>query len=100
MMARKTELTEELEKSYAKLLQSIPMELRDDENIKACLMVYLKLGGEKLAKQNVEIVKQQFSEEIDLIKRYFRIEAEENDSDEDDIDEDSDDQDEDESLDD
>ncbi len=84
-MAKKTDIPEDLEKSYKKMLQNIPMELRDDESIQASLLVYLKLGGEKLARQSIEITKKRFIEEFNIIKKYLRIEAEQKISDEDNL---------------
>jgi len=75
-MTKTLDVPKDLEKSYKKMLQNVPAELRDDEKVQACLLVYLKLGGEKLARQSIEIAKKRFDEEFQIIKRYLRIEAE------------------------
>ncbi len=82
-MAKKPDIPEDLERSYKKMLQIIPMGLRDDENIQASILMYLKLGGEKLARQSIEITKKRFTEEFNIIKKYLRIKAEQDVSDED-----------------
>ena len=75
-MAKKHDIPKDLETSYRKMLQIIPMELRDDENLQTSILVYLKLGGEKLARQSIEIYKKRFTEEFNIIKKYLRIKAE------------------------
>ncbi len=74
-MAKKIDIPKDLERSYKKMMQIVPAELCNDENVRSCLLVYLKLGGEKLARQSIEITKKRFAEEFNIIKRYLRVEA-------------------------
>jgi hypothetical protein len=58
--------------SFKRLLSRVPADQRDDETLQQTLLMYLKLGGEKLARQRLEIFKKVFPEQMILIKRQLR----------------------------
>lgn len=67
----------EYQGSVKRLLNKVPQELRDDENLIRILLVYLKLGGEKLARQHIEASKKTFPENMIIIKKYLQDESDE-----------------------
>jgi len=84
LMSEKMIIPDEFQGSIKRLLNRIPSEQRDDETIQASLLVYLKLGGEKLARHYIEISKKVFPDQMVLIKKQFHDgidEAEDSDGD-------------------
>lgn len=53
----------DLQKTYHKLLNQLPEPLRYDASTQNIILVYLKLGGEKLAHHGIDIIKKQFQKE-------------------------------------
>jgi hypothetical protein len=70
-MSEKMIIPDEFHGSIRRLLNRIPSEQRDDETLQAALLVYLKLGGEKLARHYIEISKKTFPDQMVLIKKQF-----------------------------
>jgi hypothetical protein len=70
-MSDKMSIPDEFQGSIRRLLNRIPSEHRDDETLQAALLVYLKLGGEKLARHYIEISKKTFPDQMVLIKKQF-----------------------------
>jgi hypothetical protein len=70
-MSEKMIIPDEFQGSIRRLLNRIPAEQRDDETFQAALLVYLKLGGEKLARHYIEISKKTFPDQMVLIKKQF-----------------------------
>jgi len=68
-MSEKMIIPDEFQGSIRRLLNRIPSEQRDDETLQAALLVYLKLGGEKLARHYIEISKKVFPDQMVLIKK-------------------------------
>jgi hypothetical protein len=68
-MSEKMIIPDEFQGSIRRLLNRIPSERRDDETLQAALLVYLKLGGEKLARHYIEISKKVFPDQMVLIKK-------------------------------
>jgi hypothetical protein len=68
-MSEKMIIPDEFQGSIKRLLNRIPSEQRDDETLQAALLVYLKLGGEKLARHYIEISKKGFPDQMVLIKK-------------------------------
>ena len=68
-MSEKMIIPDEFQGSIRRLLNRIPSEQRDDETFQAALLVYLKLGGEKLARHYIEISKKVFPDQMVLIKK-------------------------------
>jgi hypothetical protein len=69
MTTQALHIPEELKPKYQRLMRSIPCELRGDRRFEEVALVYLKLGGEKLARQRVEITRKQFEHEFLLVKK-------------------------------
>ncbi len=71
-MSEKMIIPDEFQGPIRRLLNRIPSEQRDDETLQAALLVYLKLGGEKLARHYIEVSKKTFQDQVILIKKQFR----------------------------
>ncbi len=69
-MIEELEVPEELKWSLKRILKKIPGELKGDIALRKIMLIYLKLGGEKLAKQRIEITKKRFREHYPLINRH------------------------------
>ncbi len=63
------QVPEELQSTFKRLLNRIPFELRSDIRLQQKLLIFLKFGGEKLARQEIDIAKKRFMEEIDIVRR-------------------------------
>ena len=46
---------EELQDIFSRLLNHVPEALRDDASLHRMMLVYLKIGGENLVRQHIEI---------------------------------------------
>lgn len=71
-MSEKVIIPAEFQGSVKRLLNRIPPEQREDETLQAALLVYLKLGGEKLARHYIEISRKTFPDQMILIKKQLR----------------------------
>ena len=56
-MAENLNIPDELQGTYKRLMYRVPEKLRNDSHTQKIIQLYLKLGGEKLAKQHIEIIK-------------------------------------------
>jgi conjugal transfer/entry exclusion protein len=65
----------ELIGSYKRVARRIPVELKKDEELIRTIVAYLRLGGEKLARQAVEAAKQTLELEAAQRKKKAREEA-------------------------
>ncbi len=65
----KQKVTSELMEACERLLKCVPPEVADDDQIKANILIYLKLGGERLARQYLQMIRKVFPEKILLIKK-------------------------------
>ncbi len=72
-------IPDEFQGSIRRLLNRIPSEQRDDETLQIALLVYLKLGGEKLARHYIEVSRKTFPEQTVLVKKQFRDGVDEDD---------------------
>jgi hypothetical protein len=54
---------------FRHLVRRMPVELQTNETFLQTLLLYLKLGGEKLASHRIEIEKAEFETELALVKR-------------------------------
>jgi hypothetical protein len=88
-MSVKVIIPDEYQGSVRRLLSRIPSEQRDDETLQAALLIYLKLGGEKLARHYIEISKKVFPDQMVLIKKQLREGIDDEESDEENPDEDA-----------
>jgi hypothetical protein len=71
-MSEKMTIPDEFQGAIRRLLNRVPSDQRDDETLQAALLVYLKLGGEKLARHYIEISKKGFPDQMVLIKKQLR----------------------------
>jgi len=56
-MAEDLTIPDELKGTFMRLMNQVPNEQRADPETQKIIRVYLKLGGERLAKQYIEIIK-------------------------------------------
>jgi hypothetical protein len=68
-MIEDLEIPEELKSTFKRVMRRVPHELKGDLEFLKNLLVYLKMGGEKLAKQRIEITKKPFREGYLLLNR-------------------------------
>ena len=62
-MAENLNIPDELQGTFKRLMNRVPEKLRIDSHVQKIIQLYLKLGGEKLAKQHIEIIKLRVQEE-------------------------------------
>ncbi|UCD31155.1 MAG: hypothetical protein JSW04_02635 [Desulfobacterales bacterium] len=62
-MKKSFNVQNELQETYRNLVNLIPDSLKNDPHTQKIILVYLKLGGEKLARQGIEIIKNQLLKE-------------------------------------
>ena len=58
-----------LQSTFRRIMKRVPSELKEDAEFQKTLSLYLKIGGEKLARQRIELTKKKFQEGYLLIKR-------------------------------
>ena len=63
-MAKKLNIPDEFHDSLQQLLRLLPYKLQSDIDTQNTILVYLKLGGQKMARHGVEILKMRFLEEL------------------------------------
>ena len=78
-MAYNVNIPDELIETFKRLMIQIPEKLRNDSHTQQVAYLYLKLGGERLARQYIDIMKLTVREE----ERHAIDEAEDSDMDED-----------------
>jgi hypothetical protein len=94
----------ELQDVYQRLLQRVPPEHQADTDLQKSLLVFLKLGGERLAARHIDLVIQSLMPKVSFTDFLPRVpiaventeDEEENDDDDDDDEEREDDKDDDE----
>jgi hypothetical protein len=62
-MAENLNIPDELQGTFKRLMYRVPEKLRRDPHTQKIIQLYLKMGGEKLAKQHIEIIKLRVREE-------------------------------------
>ena len=67
-MAKNLNIPDELRGTFKRLMNRVPEKLRSDSHTQKSIQLYLKLGGEKLAKQHIEILKLRVREQERQIK--------------------------------
>jgi hypothetical protein len=55
--------------AFRRLVRRMPVELQTDEAFLQTLVMYLKLGGEKLASHRIEVEKSEFVTQFTIVKR-------------------------------
>jgi len=63
-MSKRLSIPDEYHDLFQKMLGLLPYELRNNTDIHNIILVYLKIGGEKLARHGIEIIKKRFIAEI------------------------------------
>ena len=63
-MTKRSNVSDELQKEYQQLLELLYGELRIDPGTQNIIRVYLKFGGEKLARHGIEIINRRFQKAI------------------------------------
>jgi len=81
-MIEDLDIPEELTSTFKRVIRRIPKELKEDTEFLKNLLIYLKIGGEKLARQRIEITKKPFREGYLLLNRLIPEESLEEMSDE------------------
>lgn len=76
MIESEQDLPEELYKSLQKLLFSLPRTIREDPITHQEILLYLKIGGEKLARQHITTITIPFNTRFELVRKRI-IEEEE-----------------------
>ncbi|OQY14129.1 MAG: hypothetical protein B6I30_01490 [Desulfobacteraceae bacterium 4572_187] len=67
------ELPNELQESFQRLMNHLPYQLKNDGYTQQVILTFLKFGGEKLARQYIEISKMNFSKKA--IKKISEIQT-------------------------
>lgn len=62
-MADNVNISDELTETFRRLMNQIPEKLRNDSHTQQVAYLYLKLGGERLARQYIDIMKLTVREE-------------------------------------
>jgi len=76
--------------AFRRLVRRMPVELQADDAFLQTLIMYLKLGGEKLASHRVEVEKTEFVTAFTIVKRQPPEETSDTESGNDDADDDAD----------
>jgi hypothetical protein len=58
-------IPDEFQYTFKRLINLVPQEQRNDRDTQKIVLLYLKLGGEKLARQYVEVLKSDLRENED-----------------------------------
>lgn len=74
-MSIQLEIPGELKGAFQRVIRHIPYDLRNDEQIFRTTLAYLCVGGEKLARQGIEVAKEQRKQELNRQKKIRRREA-------------------------
>ena len=74
-MSIQLEIPGELKGAFQRIIRHIPYDLRNDEQIFRTTLAYLSLGGEKLARQGIEVAKEQRKQELNHLKKIRQREA-------------------------
>ncbi|MEA1946639.1 MAG: hypothetical protein U9N83_04980 [Thermodesulfobacteriota bacterium] len=61
-MTQQIKIPDELEWAFQHLINLLPDPLKGDDHTQQIILTYLKFGGEKLARQRIEIIKIHFRE--------------------------------------
>ncbi len=64
-MVKGLNIPDEFQYTFKRLINLLPYNQRNDRHAKKNVLLYLKLGGEKLARQYIEILRSDFRENKD-----------------------------------
>lgn len=90
-MAESIDVPDNLRPFFDQVMKSAPEALCDDEKFQQAILVYLKLGGVKLARQHVQTLTVEFCKGFQLEQQSYDPDADEDDEDDSDGDGDDDD---------
>ena len=85
-MTEDLDIPEKLQSTFRRIMKRVPSDLKEDVEFQKTLSLYLKIGGEKLARQRIELTKKKFQEGYLLIKRLVPEQTEDETSDEEETD--------------
>jgi hypothetical protein len=68
-MAKPLIIPEEMKTAFRQVMSLAPETYRDDIQFQQSILLYLKLGGEKLARQRIDLIIQPFCEEFNIGKK-------------------------------
>ena len=68
-MTEDLDIPEKLQPTFRRIMKRVPTELKEDVEFQKTLSLYLKVGGEKLARQRIELTKKKFQDGYLIIKR-------------------------------
>lgn len=81
-MAEDVTIPVELKSSFRRVMKKASTELREDIEFQKTALIYLRLGGERLARQRIEITKKQFREGYLVLDRLMPEGSQDDSSDE------------------
>lgn len=64
-MVKGLNIPDEFQYTFKRLINLLPYNQRNDRHAQKNVLLYLKLGGEKLARQYIEILRSDFRENTD-----------------------------------
>lgn len=67
-MARKLTVPEKMEMTLNRVLQRVPAGMRSDIELQESILLFLKLGGERLARARIKPVSAPFPDNISVVK--------------------------------
>ena len=67
-MIETAEIPKSLQMTFRRLVNRIPHEMRQDEEVQKKLLLYLKTGGERLGRLYLSTCQQSFPEDIRFVK--------------------------------
>ena len=68
-MSEEIDVPQEYLGTFRRLMRLAPEALRNNRRFQESTLMYLRLGGEKLARQNLEIHRKPFREELFTVKK-------------------------------
>ncbi|NNG00983.1 MAG: hypothetical protein HKM93_16460 [Desulfobacteraceae bacterium] len=74
-MTESLEIPGALKNTFHRLLRRIPIELRNDQQLLRIILAYLKMGGEKLARQGINVAIERYRDDVKIMKKRLREEA-------------------------
>ena len=77
-MAKELIIPEEYVLALNRLMQRIPVEFREDRTVRKTALIFLKVGGEKLARASLKALTTPFSEKFMLRKMQLNDDSTEN----------------------
>ena len=67
-MAKKLTVSEKMEMTFNRVLRRMPAGMRNDIELQKSILLFLKLGGERLARARIKPVVSPFPDDISVVK--------------------------------